>query len=275
VTWYAVVAGTNYWNTNAQLAGCETDVDTNVALHRKLGAQVAVLKGAEASKAAILSTFVGALAEAGPDDGVELDWSGHGTNARDRDGDETDRLDEAICPDDFSRSGVIIDDQLYELAAPAFARGVRVVFKLDSCYSGKFHRLVFNVDDQGVMVATRFLPPAWLPPEIRPDPAAPRAPRAKARPGALAFSACQENQLAQEYPVGGKVQGAMTYWSTVALLGDADQEIQGLLEQGGPVNYRDWLRETVARVNDPDQVPVLDGTAAQRRWLVGQERGRR
>jgi hypothetical protein len=275
VTWFAVVAGTNYFGTNAQLAGCETDVDTNGALHRELGAQVVSLKGGQATRAAILSTLTDALADAGPDDGVEFDWSGHGTNARDRDGDETDRLDEAICPDDFRSAGVVIDDQLYELAAPAFARGVRVVLKLDSCYSGKFHRATFNVDDQGVMVATRFLPPGWLPPEIRPDPDAPRAPRVKARPGALAFSACRENQLAQEYPVDGKIQGAMTCWSTKALLGDADRKIKGLLEQGGPVNYRDWMRATVALVNDPDQVPVLDGTAAQKRWLVGRERGRR
>jgi hypothetical protein len=267
MTWYAVIAGTNYEGTSAQLAGCLNDADTNAALHRDLGAQVAVLKGPEASKAAILATFAGALAEAGPDDGVELDWSGHGTNARDRDGDETDRLDEAIVPDDYQRSGVILDDQLYELAASAFAQGVRVVFKLDSCYSGKFHRLVFNVDDQGVMVATRFLPPGWLPAEIRPDPAAPRAPRAKARPGALAFSACRESQLAQEYPVDGKVQGAMTYWSTVAL--------RQMLEDGGYVNYRTWCRVTAHLINDPDQVPVLDGTASQKRWLVGQERGRR
>jgi hypothetical protein len=268
VTWNVVVAGSDYLGTSAQLGGCGHDVDTNVQLHQELGHQVVWLKGAEATKAAILSTLAEALADAGPDDGVEFDWSGHGTNARDRDGDETDRLDEAIVPDDFQRSGVILDDQLYELAAPAFARGVRVVLKLDSCYSGKFHRLVFNVDDQGVMVGTRFLPPGWLPEEIRPDPAAPRGARAKSRPGALAFSACQESQLAQEYPVDGKVQGAMTYWSTRALL--------TLLEQGNPMpNYRDWCRDTAALVNDPDQVPVLDGTASQKRWLVGQARGRR
>jgi hypothetical protein len=264
MSWSAVVAGTNYTGTSAQLAGCENDVDTNVHLHQELGHQVVWLKGAEATRAAILSTLAEALADAGPDDGVELDWSGHGTNARDRDGDETDRLDEAIVPHDFQQAGVILDDQLYELAAPAFARGVRVVLKLDSCYSGKFHRLVFNVDDRGVMVGTRFLPPGWLPEEIRPDPAAPRGARAKSRPGALAFSACRESQLAQEYPVDGKVQGAMTYHSTMAL--------RSLLADGEPINYRDWCWATVARVNDPDHVPVLEGTAAQKRWLVGQER---
>jgi hypothetical protein len=267
--WYAVVCGTNYLGSSAQLAGCENDVETNVQLHRDLGAQVEVLKGGQATKVAILSTLAEALKGAGPNDGVELSWSGHGTNARDRDGDETDRLDEAICPDDFQRSGVIIDDQLYELAAPAFARGVRVVFKLDSCNSGKFHRQTLNVDDQGIQVATRFFPPGWLPPEIRPDPAADRTPRAKVRPGALAFSACRENQLAQEYPVDGKVQGAFTYHSTVALY-------RLLQEHGeGRVNYRDWCREAVALVNDPDQVPMVDGTVAQKRSLVGKERGRR
>lgn len=267
MTWYALVAGTNYRGSPAELAGCETDADTNLALHRDLGAQAVSLKGPEATRANLLGVLAEVLSEAGPDDGVEFDWSGHGTNARDRDGDEHDQADEAICPDDYDRAGVLTDDRLYELAAPAFARGVRVVFKLDSCYSGQFHRMAFNVDDHGVMVATRFLPPAWLPEAVRPAPSAPRAPRAKARPGALAFSACREKQLAQEYPVEGKVQGAFTYWSTRAL--------RQLLNRGGPVSYRDWCRATVALVNDPDQVPVLDGTASQQRWLVGAERGRR
>jgi hypothetical protein len=269
VTWFAVVAGTRYLGTNAQLAGTEHDVDTNVALHRTLGAQVTALKGTGASRAAILSTFAAALDGAGADDGVELDWSGHGTNARDRDGDETDRLDEAICPDDFQRAGVITDDQLWELAAPAFARGVRVVLKLDSCYSGKFHRLTLNLDDQGVQVATRFFPPGWLPPEIRPQFEAQQPARVKSRPGALAFSACRENQLAQEYPVDGVMRGAFTWHSTQALL-----DLLNTYDEAR-INYRDWCRATVARVNDPDQVPVVDGTGSQKRWIVGRERGRR
>jgi hypothetical protein len=269
VTWYSVIAATNYEGTSAQLSGCLNDADTNAALHRTLGAQVEELKGTQASRAAILSTFAAALDGAGADDGVELDWSGHGTTAKDRDGDETDPWDEAICPDDFQRTGLIVDDQLYELAAPAFARGVRVVLKLDSCYSGKFHRLTLNLDDQGIQVATRFFPPGWLPPEIRPQFEAQQPARVKSRPGALGFSACQEHQLANEYPIDGKVQGAFTYHSTQALL-----DLLNTYDEAR-INYRDWCRATVARVNDPDQVPVLDGSGSQKRWLVNRERGRK
>lgn len=267
MTWYGVVAGSNYEGTAAQLRGCLNDVITNASLLGSMGAQVEILKGPQATRVAILSAFASALQGAGENDGVEFAWSGHGTNARDRDGDEHDHADEAIVPDDYQRQGVITDDQLYELAAPAFARGVRVVLKLDSCYSGQFHRLVMAADDQGVMTAVRFLPPSWLPDQIRPTETADRRPRLKARPGALAFSACQESQLAQEYPVEGKVQGAFTYHSTRAL--------DSLLERGDRVSYRDWAKATVSRVNDPDQVPILTGTASQRRWLVGKEKGRR
>jgi hypothetical protein len=267
MTWYAVVAGTNYRGQAGQLQGCEHDVDTNAALHGSMGAHVTFLKGPQATRAAILSTLADALADAGPDDGVEFDWSGHGSRQRDRDGDERDGWDEVICPDDHARSGMILDDQLYELTAPAFARGVRVVLKLDSCYSGTFHRMVGDPADS--YTVARWLPPAmWLDPDqIERAAELWEPPRGKSRPGALAFSACRDNQLANETLLDGKPQGVLTYYSTQTLL--------TLLEQGGVVNYRDWCRATVALVNDPDQVPVLDGTASQKRWLVGQERGRR
>lgn len=273
MTVYTVVAGSNYVGTRNQLSGCENDVDTTVALHRELRHEVETLKGTEATRQAILDRLDAAYDQAGPDDLVWFKWSGHGTQVRDADADENDPWDEAICPDDAIRRGgpMLTDDDLYRPAAKANARGVRVVAELDSCFSGEFHRALQLVDDQDVVVAVRFLPPAFhLPPAQQKRAAAgwqPQGPRARIATGALALSACKETQLASEYPVAGKVQGAATYHSTQAL--------RELLANGATVNYRDWWKATAARVNDPDQVPVLGGTASQKRWIVGAERGRR
>ena len=274
---YVVVAGSNYVGTRNQLGGCENDVTTTVTLHQELGHQVEWLKGTEATRQAILDRLDAAYDQAGPDDLVWFKWSGHGTQVRDADGDENDPWDEAICPDDSVRRGgpMLTDDDLYRPAAKAFARGVRVIAELDSCFSGEFHRALQLVDDQDVVVGVRFLPPAFhLPPAQRDRAAAlwqPRAPRTRVATGALALSACRETQLAQEYPVDGKVQGAATYHSTQAL-----RALMAAMD-GGPLQatYRDWWRMTADLVNDPDQVPVLGGTASQKRWIVGAERGRR
>ena len=273
MTAFILVAGSNYVGTRNQLQGCLTDVETTVRLHQDLGHQVEWLKGTDATRQGILDRLDAAYAQAGPDDLVWFKWSGHGTQVRDADADENDPWDEAICPDDSVRSGspMLTDDDLYGRAAPAHARGVRVIAELDSCFSGEFHRILQLVDDQDVIVGIRFLPPAFhLPPAQRKRAAAawrPRQHRTRLATGALALSACRETQLAQEYPVGGKVQGAATYHSTQAL--------RELLAAGATVNYRDWWKATAARVNDPDQVPVLGGTSSQKRWLVGAVRGRR
>lgn len=275
MTVFALVAAADYVGSRYELQGCRHDAAANVQLHKDLSHQVESLIEVEASRDLILHRLSEALKQAGPDDMVEFDWSGHGTTTKDLDGDENDPSDEAICAWNGQRIQLVTDDDLFKVATPAHARGVRVKWKLDSCNSGDFHRAIIKVDDQGVVVATRAVPAGWVVPAehqeaaARKEEAARRNRLARRRPltGALAFSACREDQLASEYPVAGKVRGAFTYHSERAL--------RQMLEVGAPVNYRDWSRATVALVNDPDQVPVLDGTASQKRWLVGQERGRR
>jgi len=270
---YALVCGSNYVGTRNQLQGCENDVDTTVRLHIELYHQVESLKGTDATRQGILDRLDAAYDQAGPDDLVWFKWSGHGTQVLDIDGDENDPWDEAICPDDSIRHGgpMLTDDDLYTRAAPAHARGVRVIEELDSCFSGEFHRALQLVDDHDVLVQVRFRPPAFHLPPAQVDRAAElwrtAPPRRRLATGALALSACREKQLASEYPVEGKVQGAATYWST--------RMLRTMLANGETPTYRAWWQATALAVNDPDQIPVLGGTSSQRRWLVGQPRGRR
>jgi hypothetical protein len=67
-------------------------------------------------------------------------YAGHGTQLDDLDGDETDALDEAICPVDFHEGAYIVDDDF----AAVFARipdGVSLTCFFDCCHSGTNTRL--------------------------------------------------------------------------------------------------------------------------------------
>lgn len=63
-------------------------------------------------------------------------YSGHGTKVPDLNGDEDDGYDEALVPLDFDRSGVILDDDLYEIFVKGLPPGVHVVALMDCCHSG-------------------------------------------------------------------------------------------------------------------------------------------
>lgn len=82
-----------------------------------------------------LSQWVGSRAR--PGDLVVFYFSGHGSQVRDRNGDEADGLDETICPSDVLRNSMAKDIKDDELGA--WLRGLptkNVTVILDSCHSG-------------------------------------------------------------------------------------------------------------------------------------------
>lgn len=70
--------------------------------------------------------------------GVVVHYSGHGSTVRDRNGDELDHQDETILPNDFQKSGMIIDDWFQAEFLARLPASVRVFGLFDSCHSGTF-----------------------------------------------------------------------------------------------------------------------------------------
>ncbi len=68
-----------------------------------------------------------------------LTYSCHGTQIYDKNGDESDKLDEAIC----LHNGIIYDDELSELLSK-FKKGVLVLIYADTCHSETQFRLMNN-----------------------------------------------------------------------------------------------------------------------------------
>lgn len=78
---------------------------------------------------------------------VVFHYSGHGTQIRDRNGDERDGKDEAIVPADYLTSGVITDDTLNRQLAAKLPPTVKCTCIMDSCHSGTVIDLPYRFDN--------------------------------------------------------------------------------------------------------------------------------
>jgi hypothetical protein len=276
----ALCIGINYVGTSAQLAGCVQDANDWSAVLRDRGFEVSLLTDQWAGRAAMLSSMQGLVETTGPDDLAVITYSGHGSWRVDRDGDEPDRRDEVLCPVDYSRAGMLADDDLFKVFTSGH-RWARVVFVSDSCHSGSVNRLAGPLSvipaqpnattdrayDQPVRRA-KFLPPAeWIDNEddlydARRVELAPT--RGKPRASALLLAACTDTQVAYDAWFDGRPNGAFTYAA-----------LQALAEH--PATYRDWQRGINRRLPsvDYDQAPRLEAGSGQRRWLTLEAEGER
>jgi hypothetical protein len=65
-----------------------------------------------------------------------VSYSGHGTYQRDRNGDESDGRDEALCPIDYTARGFITDDLIKRYFIDKLPSNVKLVMLIDACHSG-------------------------------------------------------------------------------------------------------------------------------------------
>ncbi|XP_052193446.1 metacaspase-1-like [Diospyros lotus] len=76
-------------------------------------------------------------------DSLVFFYSGHGSQVPDRDGDESDGLDEALCPVDYQTEGMILDDEINATIVRPLPHGVQLHAIIDTCKSGTFLDLPF------------------------------------------------------------------------------------------------------------------------------------
>lgn len=87
------------------------------------------------------------IAKSKPGDSLVFSYSGHGMQVPDSDGDESDNMDEILCPHDIAKNrdgeivNVVTDDMLRDLCARIADRHVLVI--LDCCHSGTGTRALF------------------------------------------------------------------------------------------------------------------------------------
>lgn len=209
--------GLNYAGTSNALQGCVNDARDWLARFSPACAIATILLEQQATKAGIVSAISDLLASLTPGDCGIVTFSGHGTHLPDRDGDERDGQDEALCPWDLTRN-LLLDDELKILLAQR-AQGTRMLLITDCCHSGTIARS--NDGERGL---PRYIPFAELtnqgmcPQVIESLQQTARSVRgATTDDGLTHISGCSDAQFSYDATFGGKSNGAFTYFALRAL----------------------------------------------------------
>ncbi|KAE8667897.1 hypothetical protein F3Y22_tig00112354pilonHSYRG00081 [Hibiscus syriacus] len=171
-------------------------------------------------------------------DSLVFYYSGHGLRQPDFIQDERDGFDETICPVDFLKEGMIIDNDIYTTIVKPLPTGVKLHAIVDACHSGTILDLEHVYDRQkGEWIDNR--PPSGV---------------RKQTSGGLAYciSACEDDQVAADTSAlnSKTMNGAMTY----VLI-----EVVRAREQRS-ITYGELLEEMEKRIEQANQQGCLGGS---------------
>lgn len=224
-------------------------------------ADITQLLDAAATREAILAAFDALVDATAAGDVVVIHYAGHGSQMRDREGDEPSGFDSTLMPWDTGRepdeNRDITDDEIHAKLQALATRTSHITVIVDACHSGTVTRDALGAKSRSVAADLR--PIAALPPS--PVPAARRTRGASGGSGWLPLTdayvliaGCRDDEESKEYfpPDGGGPHGALTCFLC-----------QELLKATPTTTYRDVFDAVAARVNAYNAVqhPQLEGTA--------------
>jgi hypothetical protein len=172
-------------------------------------------------------------------------YSGHGTNIRDINKDETDKKDEQIVPLDADVSGEIIDDWLYANLACNVPSGVNLWCFFDSCFSGTVLDLTYNCNSKcklkngKVKNTTTYVSSDWV------EKFSISQENTKATIGNVCeFSGCLDKETSEDAFVDNTYQGAFTNCLIKFLNNHLIKMSDGNIRfASGTVKLKDMLKE--------------------------------
>ncbi|KAF9960246.1 Ca(2+)-dependent cysteine protease [Mortierella alpina] len=150
----ALLVGINYFGDPNQLLGCINDTrDVFGFLNGYYGFRYQdtimltddqIYEDKRPTGANIRYWMKWLVKDADPQDSLFFHYAGHGGRIKDFSyngktehlGDETDGYDEIIYPCDYLRSGIISDDEMYDLLVKDLPAGVQLTALVDACHSG-------------------------------------------------------------------------------------------------------------------------------------------
>lgn len=270
----ALLVGLNHYPDPANnLKGCVNDVlMSSQHLQNNYGfavEDIRLLTDERATTANIRKRLTWLASDMRAGDVVVFHYSGHGSQVRDRDGDELkDHLDEIICPYDLNWDDPITDDELGKTFANV-PEGASVTVILDSCHSGTalrefgptprrdkfivpppdvFHRTGPTITDKGVNRSLTMVEPK------KELPLQALAKSLAEKQKAVLVAACRANQLSADAWIDGDYHGALTYyfWRSAQSL-------------GWNVTYKEAVHKTsdLLKADNYDQVPQLEGPSGK------------
>jgi hypothetical protein len=218
----ALLVGINkYRIPGADLKGCVNDV-TNMrdVLLKYFGfsvPEIRVIVDERATKRNIMDRLRWLVEGAKAGDILLFHFSGHGSQIRDREGDELkDHMDEILCPHDMDWDGTFISDDELKSLFDGLPDGVILDVVLDCCHSGTGTREEVMFGEERMV--PRFLrPPVDIECRVEDD----LPVRKLLRDGSgerghvmkhVLYAACRDNQTSADAYIGGSYNGAFTYF---------------------------------------------------------------
>ncbi|KAI0083445.1 peptidase C14, caspase domain-containing protein [Irpex rosettiformis] len=218
--------GINYTGSQHELHGCVNDAKNmrNFLIHYwgykpediVLLTDDAALPRARPTRANVLDAMRWLVRDAREHDSLFFHYSGHGSQVKDRDGDEIDGYDEVILPVDFARAGYISDDLMHQIMIHPLPKNCRLTALFDSCHSGSALDLPYlystNGRVKGSQVTDAFYWKRATPADV------------------ISLSGCKDSQTsADTYSEAGGAVGAMSHAFMMSLKQNPKQTYQELL----------------------------------------------
>ena len=224
---HALLVGINNYEGVNDLQGCINDV-TNVrsVLKTFLGLEnsdIRVLTDSRATKKNILSRLEKMVKTAVNGDYLIFHFSGHGSQIRDREGDElSDHMDEIICPYDMNWDDGFISDDMFSQILQQLKKGVRMEILLDSCHSGTGTRDLNYFSAYGEFstdrAESRYLrPPVDIECRYQGDeeilkPAKAFSTDKEVTLNHILWAGCKDSQTSADAMIDGQYNGAFSYY---------------------------------------------------------------
>lgn len=248
----ALCVGINdYPGSGSDLSGCVNDANDWAKALQARGYEVKTLLNSLATKANILLELRSLFERANWGDRIVFQFSGHGTWVPDKDGDEADQRDEALCCYDYSSGGLLTDDELHSVFQER-NYGVRVTVFSDSCHSGTMARLMTR---SGSSRGTpKFLSPSLFTPLTEDQVVRVESEtllRGTPRSGTVLISGCADTEYSYDASFGNRPNGAMTYFAIKSLDALTTKKVYETLR-------------TYLPIGDYPQTPQLTATSYQK-----------
>lgn len=224
----ALLVGINDYKEKGDLRGCINDIlDTHFTLRSLFNFQtrdIRVLTDSRATKANIIYRLKWLVNEPKPGDFLVFHFAGHGSQIRDRNGDELlDQLDELICPYDMNWDGVFITDDELNSIFKDVPEGVLLEVLLDCCHSGTGLRGMDTGPSSKLVTEhpplNRYLPPPTdilLRSNGEEDKLESRrflkGFKTRRRKQHILWAGCMANQSSADAYINGRYHGAFTYY---------------------------------------------------------------
>jgi len=218
----ALLVGINNYKHSyvPDLRGCLNDVaNMRQVLQAHVGGfdnkNVRVLADSRATGVGILERLHWLVSGAKSGDYILFHFSGHGSQVRDRDGDElTDSLDEILCPYDVDWEHHMITDDVLRDIFSRVPESALLEVVLDCCHSGTGIRSFSLFKDPEASIAKFAPPPLDIACRWEGENVELKTVRHAFRTSEshILWAGCRDKQVSYDAFIGGKYQGVLTHY---------------------------------------------------------------